>query len=204
MHISTGQITSKKARENNIDSSTIETTSKEVRGNNVDFSTTEITSKKVRGNNMDFSTSKITSKKVRGKDVDFSISKVTLKKYAEMTWKFVKIWSSTFLRDIDVESTWIRRGVPVRKAYSKPCHRILFSHIQAYSEPCATLAYAEIPQWTFWYCNDIGVTSPSISLWLCWYIVNETHDNVNLRYQSDIRVLRLNQSDFNVVMTSSR
>ena len=28
-------------------------------------------------------------------------------------------------------------------------------------------------QWTFWYCNDIGVTSPSISLWHCWSIVNE-------------------------------
>ena len=58
-------------------------------------------------------------------------------------------------------------------------------------------------QWTFSYCNDIGVTSPSISVWQCWYILNETHDDVNLRYQPDIRILRLDQSDFNVVMISS-
>ena len=57
-----------------------------------------------------------------------------------------------------------------------------------------------LSQWTFWYCNDVGVTSPSISLWHCWYIVNETHDDVNLRYQPDIRILRLDQSDVNVVM----
>ena len=28
-------------------------------------------------------------------------------------------------------------------------------------------------QWTFWYRNDIAVTSPSILVWHCWYIVNE-------------------------------
>ena len=31
------------------------------------------------------------------------------------TWKVVEIWSSTYQRNIDVESTWIRRGVPVGK-----------------------------------------------------------------------------------------
>ena len=30
-----------------------------------------------------------------------------------MTWKFVEIWSSTYQRNIDVKSTWIRRGAPV-------------------------------------------------------------------------------------------
>ena len=60
------------------------------------------------------------------------------------------------------------------------------------------------PQWTFWYCNDVGVTSPSISPWPCRYIVNETHGDVNLRYQPDIKILRLDQSDFNIVLTSSR
>ena len=56
---------------------------------------------------MDFSTSEITSKKVRGNNVDFSISEITSKKYVEMTWKFVKICSSTYRRDIDVKLTWI-------------------------------------------------------------------------------------------------
>ena len=79
----------------------------------MDFSTIEITSKKVRGNHADFSTSEITSKKVRGNHVDFSTSEITPKKYAEITWKLVEIWSSTYRRNIHVESTWIRRGVPV-------------------------------------------------------------------------------------------
>ena len=48
-----------------------------------------------------------------------------------------------------------------------------------------------ISQWAFWYCNNIGVTSPSILLWHCWYTVNETHDDVSLRYQLDINILRL-------------
>ena len=77
-----------------------------------------ITLKKVRGNNMDFSTTKITLQKVRGNEVDFSISEVRSNKYMEMTWKFVKISSSTNLCNIDVESTWIRRGVPVGKVYN--------------------------------------------------------------------------------------
>ena len=37
----------------------------------------------------------------------------------------------------------------VDQAYSKPCHRVLFSHIQACSEPCATRAYGE----TWHTCN---------------------------------------------------
>ena len=51
-------------------------------------------------------------------------------------------------------------------------------------------------QWTYLCCNDIGVTSPSISPRHCWYIVNEIHDDVNLRYPHDIRILRLDQPDF--------
>ena len=113
MPISTIEITLIKVRGNNVDFSTIEITSKKVRGNNADFSTIEITSKKVRGNHVDFSTSEITSKKVRGNHVDFSTIEITSKKYAEMTWKFVEIWSSTYRRNIHVESTWIRCGVPV-------------------------------------------------------------------------------------------
>ena len=96
-----------------MDISTKEITSKKVRGNKVDFSTIEITSKKVRGNDVDFSTIEITSKEVRGNDVDFSISETTSKKYMETTWKFVKIWSSMYRRNIHVESTSIRHGVPV-------------------------------------------------------------------------------------------
>ena len=80
---------------------------------NMDFSTSKIIVKRIWGNNMDFSTSEITSKKVRGNDVDFLISEIPSKKYVEMTWKFVKIWSLTYWRNIDVESMWIRRGVPV-------------------------------------------------------------------------------------------
>ena len=83
--------------------------------NTVDFSTMESTSKKVRGNNVAFSTIEITSKKVRGNHVDFLISKITPKKYAEITWKLVKIWSSKNRRNIHDESTWIRRGVSVGK-----------------------------------------------------------------------------------------
>ena len=90
-------------------------TSKKVRGNNNDFSTIEITPIKVSGSNVDFSTIEITSKKVGGNHVDFSTSEITSKKYAEMTWKFVEIWSSTYQPNIHVESTWIRRGVPVGK-----------------------------------------------------------------------------------------
>ena len=86
---------------------------KKVCGKNADISTIEITSKKVRENNVNFSISEITYEKVRGNDVDFSISESTSKKYVEMTWKFVDIWSSTYRRNINVESTSIRRGMPV-------------------------------------------------------------------------------------------
>ena len=77
------------------------------------ISNIEITLIKVRGNNVDFWTIEITSKKVRGNHVDFSTIEITSKRYVEMTWKFVEIWSSTYRRNIHVESTWIRRGVPV-------------------------------------------------------------------------------------------
>ena len=110
---STIKITFKKVRGNKVDFSTIEITLTKERGNNVDFSTIEITSKKTHGNNVHFSTIEITLKKARGNQADFSISEVTSKEYAEMTWKFVNIWSSTYRRNIHVESTWIRHCVLV-------------------------------------------------------------------------------------------
>ena len=114
MNFSTSKITSKKVRGSHVDFSTSEIISQNVRGNQVDFSTSEITLKRVRGNHVDFSTIEITSKKICGNHVDFSTIEITSKKYAEMTWKFVEIWSSTYRRNIHVESTCIRRGVPVR------------------------------------------------------------------------------------------
>ena len=92
-----------------MDISTIEITSKKVRGFKVDFLTIEITLKKVRGNNLDFSTIEMTLKKVRGNDVDFSISEIILKKFVETTWKFVEIWSSTYRRNIHVESSRVAK-----------------------------------------------------------------------------------------------
>ena len=77
------------------------------------ISTIDITSTKERENNVEFSTSKITPIKVRGNSVDFSTIEITSKKYAEMTWKSVEIWSSMYQRNIHIESTWIRRGLPV-------------------------------------------------------------------------------------------
>ena len=79
------------------------------------FQPAKLRRKKGRGNDLDFSISKITSKKVRGNDVNFSISEITSKKYVKMTWKLIEIWSSTYQCNIDVESTWIRRGVPVER-----------------------------------------------------------------------------------------
>ena len=95
-----------------MDFSTRKITSKKIRGNSVDISTSEIIPKKVRENNVDFWTIKITPRKVRGNDVDFSISEITSKKYVEMRWRFIEIWSSTYQRNIHVESTSIQRGVP--------------------------------------------------------------------------------------------
>ena len=40
----------------------------------------------------------------------------------------------------------------IDKTYSEPCHKALFSHIQAYSEPCTTLAYAET-----WHTQNPGI-----------------------------------------------
>ena len=113
MYFLTSEITPKKVHGSGVDFSTIEITLKKVCGNDVYFSTSEITPKKERGNEADFSVIEITSKKVRGNNVDFSISEITSKKYAEMTWRLVEIWPLTYRRNIDVESTWIRRGVPV-------------------------------------------------------------------------------------------
>ena len=96
-----------------MDISTREIILKNVCGNYVDFLTSKITPKTVRGNNLDFPTSEITSKRVCGNDVDFSISEITSKTSVEMTWKLIKIWSLTYRRNIDVESMWIQRGVPV-------------------------------------------------------------------------------------------
>ena len=110
-------ISSKKVPANNVDFSTREITSKKMRGSSVDFSTIDITSKKVRGKNVDISTSKITPKKVRGNNVDFSTIQITSVKYVEMAWKFVEIWTLTYRRNTDVESTSIRLDVPVGKYY---------------------------------------------------------------------------------------
>ena len=40
---------------------------------------------------------------------------------------------------------------------------------------CLWFKFEKRSQWIFWYCNDIGVTSPSISPWHCWHIINVTH-----------------------------
>ena len=63
----------------------------------------------------------------------------------------------------------------------------------------------------YFLCDPIGNSnieqclseSPSILRWNCWHVINETYDDVNLKYQPDIRILRLDQSDFNIMMTSS-
>ena len=132
---STIKITSKKVSENNVDFLTREITSKnlrgskvdvsnskitpvKVRGNKVDFSTIEITPKKVLRNDVDFCIIEITLKKVCGNDLDFPISEITSKKYAEMTWKFVEIWSSTYRYNIHVESTSIWPGATVRQFFT--------------------------------------------------------------------------------------
>ena len=75
---------------------------------------------------MDFSTSEITSKKARGDNVDFSTSEIRRKKYVEMALKFVEIWSSTYRRNIDVESTWIRRGVLIGYIFLEEISAIRF------------------------------------------------------------------------------
>ena len=136
--ISTIDIISKKVHGNNMDFLTSKITPIKVRPNNVDFLAMKITSKKICGNNLDFPTSEITSKKVRGNNVDFfdqqnyiekSLWKQRcffdqrnyIKKYLEMTWNFVEICSSTYWRNIDVESTWIRRGMPIGWRYGEEC-----------------------------------------------------------------------------------
>ena len=73
--------------------------------------------KKVLGNNVDFSTIIFTLKNVCGNNVDFLISESSSKKYFEITQKFVEIWSSTYRRNIDVESTSIQRGLPIGQSF---------------------------------------------------------------------------------------
>ena len=103
---------------------TIKITLKKVSKNNVLIWTIEMTSKKLRGNNEDFSTIKITSKKVRGNYVDFSTIEITLKKYAEMTWKFVEIWSSTWC------ARWDPPPFPCRIWNISSNQRFIFNHHQ--------------------------------------------------------------------------
>ena len=162
MHISTRQITSKK-----------------VRGNIVDFSISEITSKKVRGNSVDFWTNEITSKKVRGNDVDFLTIKITSKKYEEMTWKFVEIWSSTYRRNIPVESTWIRLGVPVEFSlwyvtiactFSGRVFLIYFFICNINSLPCFR-EYGKIS----WILLEALLVSPLLSLLLLCNYTSDRH-----------------------------
>ena len=80
--------------------------------------------------------------------------------------------------------------------------RMLNSFIQQRFSPWCRVNVM-VTHWTCWYCSDIGMTSTSIPPWYYWHIVNETNDNVNLRYPTDIRILRLDESDFNVALTSS-
>ena len=103
---------------------TIKITLKKVSKNNVLIWTIEMTSKKVRGNNEDFSTIKITSKKVCGNNVDFSTIEIKLKKYAEMTWKFVEIWSSTWC------ARWDPPPFPCRIWNISSNQRFIFNHHQ--------------------------------------------------------------------------
>ena len=105
----------RKVSRNTVDILTKEITSIKVRGNKVDFCTIEITSKKVPGNDKDFSTIEIRPEKVCGNDMDVLISEITSKKYVETTWKFAEIWSSTYQRNIHVESMSNRHCVPVGK-----------------------------------------------------------------------------------------
>ena len=135
------QISSAKIRVNNMDSSTIKTTSKKVSGNkNVrelfllettwifrpekfhrkkcaettrTFWPSKLYQKKYVVTTCIFRPSKLHQKKVRENVVDFSTMETTLKKYLEMTQKFFEIWPSTYRRNIDVESMWIQRGVPI-------------------------------------------------------------------------------------------
>ena len=60
-------------------------------------------------------------KKVCGNDGDFATSEITSKRYVKVTWKFVKIWSSTYQHINHVKSTLITPGVPVGRTF----HRVL-------------------------------------------------------------------------------
>ena len=88
---------------------------------------------------------KTTSNFHRQKYVGFSTIEITSEKYVEITWifrqsklrrkkrgnewKFAEIWSSTYRRNIHVESTCIRRVVPVETSskmfYLKQCNYML-------------------------------------------------------------------------------
>ena len=59
----------------------------------------------------DFSSTEITSKKARRNDIDFSPIEITSKKYVDIF--FTDILFSTYWRNIDIESTSIRRVVSV-------------------------------------------------------------------------------------------
>ena len=107
------EITSKKARGKNVDILTSENSQKKYVETRWIFRHRNYSKKKTRGNNADFWTIEITSKKVCGNDVNFSISENPSKKYVEVTWKFEKIRPLTYRRNIHVESTSIRHGVPV-------------------------------------------------------------------------------------------
>ena len=91
--------------------SSIKITSKKVRQNYVDFSPIKISSKKEHWNKIDLLIINNTSNKGRWNDLDFSLVEITSKKYVEATWRFVNIFFSTYLRNIDIESTSIRRAM---------------------------------------------------------------------------------------------
>lgn len=79
--------------------------------NYVNFLPIQITSKKVCQNEADFSVIKFTTKKVHQNDTDFSPIEITSKKYFKIMWKFVDIFFTTYLCNIDIKSTSIRRVV---------------------------------------------------------------------------------------------
>ena len=84
----------------------------------MDFSTVEITPIKGRGNNVDFSTIKITSKKVHKKRRSIYNQRNYIEKLLGNDVGFVKIWPSTYQREINVNSMWIQHGVAVGRPVS--------------------------------------------------------------------------------------
>ena len=73
-------------------------------------------SRKVRRKKVYFLTSEITPKKVYGNDVDFLTIEIASKKVRENDLEICRNLASTYRRNINVESMWIRCGAPVGEA----------------------------------------------------------------------------------------